>query len=178
MNWHHARNNARSRVALPRAVGSSSLVVSAGDGEKFGTAFPIIVSLFRVNPADPSIPPVPLSILEVTDRTGDTLVVAHAIEDTTDVPLFFNDIVQMGPTALAISEIQSAVDVLKTSQTYVYTQSIPAATWTINHNLGRKPAVTVVDSADTVVIGFVQYLSLNSVQVTFAGGFSGLAYLN
>jgi hypothetical protein len=160
MNWHHARNNARSRVALPRAVGSSSLVVSAGDGEKS------------------SIPPVPLSILEVTDRTGDTLVVAHAIEDTTDVPLFFNDIVQMGPTALAISEIQSAVDVLKTSQTYVYTQSIPAATWTINHNLGRKPAVTVVDSADTVVIGFVQYLSLNSVQVTFAGGFSGLAYLN
>jgi hypothetical protein len=62
--------------------------------------------------------------------------------------------------------------------TYVHTQSSPAATWTISHNLGRRPSVTVVDSAGSVVIGEVTYLSDNSLRVEFSAGFSGQAYLN
>lgn len=62
--------------------------------------------------------------------------------------------------------------------TYVHTQSFPSATWTISHNLGRRPSVTVVDSAGSVVIGEVTYLSDNSLRVEFSAGFSGQAYLN
>ncbi len=62
--------------------------------------------------------------------------------------------------------------------TYVHTQSSPSATWSISHNLGRRPSVTVVDSAGTVVIGEVTYLSDNTLRVEFSAGFSGQAYLN
>lgn len=62
--------------------------------------------------------------------------------------------------------------------TYIYTQASPASVWTIEHNLGRYPSVTVVDSAGTAVIGGAIYLSENVVQLTFGGGFAGRAYLN
>lgn len=63
-------------------------------------------------------------------------------------------------------------------RTYVHNQTVAAATWTITHNLDKKPSVTVVDSADSVVVGDVAYLDNNSLMVTFVGAFSGKAYLN
>ncbi len=61
---------------------------------------------------------------------------------------------------------------------YVHNQASPSATWTIVHNLGKKPSVEIVDSAETVVEGNVQYVDNNVVTVTFSSGFSGKAYLN
>lgn len=61
---------------------------------------------------------------------------------------------------------------------YVYEQSIPSDTWIVNHNLGFHPNVTVVDSADTAVIGGITYNSLNQLTLNFAAGFSGNAYLS
>jgi hypothetical protein len=60
---------------------------------------------------------------------------------------------------------------------HVHTQSSPSTTWVINHTLGGKPSVTVVDSADTVVIGEVTYNSNSQVTVEFTAAFSGYAYL-
>lgn len=62
--------------------------------------------------------------------------------------------------------------------TYVHEQSLPLALWTIEHNLGRFPSVTIVDSANDVVIGEIHYLSENAVELLFSGAFSGKAYLN
>lgn len=50
--------------------------------------------------------------------------------------------------------------------------------WTVAHNLGKRPAVTVVDSAGTVAIGEVDYLDDNTVRLTFCAAFSGTAYFN
>ena len=61
---------------------------------------------------------------------------------------------------------------------FVYNQLSSSATWTINHGLTKYPAVTIVDSAGTVVIGTVDYPSLNQVVVTFTTPFAGKAYLN
>lgn len=61
---------------------------------------------------------------------------------------------------------------------FVFNQSIPESIWEITHNLGKKPSVTVVDSGDSVVVGEVEYINLNSVRLTFAGAFSGKAYFN
>ena len=61
---------------------------------------------------------------------------------------------------------------------FIFTQSIPESIWEITHNLGKKPSVTVVDSGDSVVVGEVEYINLNSVRLTFAGAFSGKAYFN
>lgn len=62
--------------------------------------------------------------------------------------------------------------------TLVFTQAIPLATWTIVHNLGKYPSVTVIDSANEVVFGDVAYVDSNTITLTFAGGFSGTCYLN
>lgn len=61
---------------------------------------------------------------------------------------------------------------------YVHTQSVPEADWSIAHGLGRYPSVTVVDSAGTVVFGNVEYVSVNLVNVHFNGAFGGAAFLN
>ena len=61
---------------------------------------------------------------------------------------------------------------------YTYVQTVPASTWTINHKLGRMPAVSVVDSAGSIVYGDVDYIDSNTIRVTFSGAFAGKAYLN
>jgi len=61
---------------------------------------------------------------------------------------------------------------------YEHIQIDPESVWTITHNLNKKPSVTVVDSAETVVVGEVEYLNNNSVQLTFVAAFSGKAYFN
>lgn len=60
---------------------------------------------------------------------------------------------------------------------YVFTQASPSSTWSINHTLGGRPSVTVVDSSGTVVVGEVTYNSNTSVTVSFSAPFSGSAYL-
>jgi hypothetical protein len=60
---------------------------------------------------------------------------------------------------------------------HVHTQGTVATTWTINHTLGGYPSVSIVDSAKTVVIGEVTYVSTTQVVVNFTSAFSGYAYL-
>jgi hypothetical protein len=59
-----------------------------------------------------------------------------------------------------------------------FTQMLPAAVWNISHTLGGYPSVTIVDSAGSVVIGSVQYLSSTVLQISFSAAFAGSAYLN
>lgn len=61
---------------------------------------------------------------------------------------------------------------------YMHTQAIPQSVWAISHNLGRYPSVTVVDSAGSVVVGNIEYVSNNSIVLTFSAAFGGSAYLN
>ena len=61
---------------------------------------------------------------------------------------------------------------------YVHEQAVSSDTWTIDHNLGYFPSVTVVDSAGNVVKGETEYTSANQVVLSFAGSFAGKAYLN
>lgn len=60
---------------------------------------------------------------------------------------------------------------------HIHTQASASSTWTINHALGGYPSVMVVDSASTVVIGEVSYISTTQVRVSFTSAFSGFAYL-
>lgn len=69
------------------------------------------------------------------------------------------------------------VDATGTSQQYIHYQSLASDTWTITHNLNGFPAVTIVDSANTVVLGELSYTSENELVMRFAASFSGKAYL-
>lgn len=68
--------------------------------------------------------------------------------------------------------------VIPTGGTYIHTQNSSSSTWSITHNLGYYPSVSVVDSGDNVVIGDVTYLSINSLTITFNASFGGKAYLS
>ena len=61
---------------------------------------------------------------------------------------------------------------------YAFTQVAAAQTWNITHNLDKFPSVSVVDSANNIVIGDVLYNNENELTVTFTSAFSGKAYLN
>lgn len=61
---------------------------------------------------------------------------------------------------------------------YPHTQSTPSAVWTVNHNLGKRPAVSAEDSSGAPVEGVVSHLDENTLTITFSAAFGGVAYLN
>jgi len=62
--------------------------------------------------------------------------------------------------------------------TFQFTQGAPATTWNIQHNLGKFPSITVIDSGNTVVTGEYTYTDNNNVVLSFSAAFAGKAYLN
>lgn len=63
-------------------------------------------------------------------------------------------------------------------KTFVHDQAVPSATWTITHNLGKFPSVSVVDTQKEVYWGNVEYINSNQLKVTFSAAFAGQAFLN
>lgn len=53
-----------------------------------------------------------------------------------------------------------------------------AASVTVMHNLGKIPAVTVIDSANDEVVGDIQYINSNQLIVSFSAPFSGVVLCN
>lgn len=68
--------------------------------------------------------------------------------------------------------------VLPVGGNYTHNQSTASSTWTITHNLGFRPAVSVVDSGGNHVIGDVNYVSVNALTISFSAPFGGSAYLS
>lgn len=78
---------------------------------------------------------------------------------------------------VARSSIES-LQVIGGDKHYTHIQSTSSDLWSIQHNLGKYPSITVVDSAGSEVVGDVNHTSTNSVEITFMSAFSGKAYLN
>lgn len=118
-----------------------------------------------------------------------TLNIPHFEADFTeneqpDIQADFN--INVAPTDY-INEINGGelIDVQKDgktvtlqSKTFIFEQGIASDTWVINHNLNKKPSITIVDSADNVVEGAEKYIDENTVEIYFNGAFKGKAYLN
>lgn len=52
-------------------------------------------------------------------------------------------------------------------------QNSPQSVWTVNHNLGRLPTVTVIDSTNEVVFADIAHVSLSQFTVTFQAPLAG-----
>jgi hypothetical protein len=61
---------------------------------------------------------------------------------------------------------------------FVHDQPIALTPWTVDHNLGKFPDVTVVDSSLNEVETDIQYISLNRVVITMAISLAGKAFFN
>lgn len=90
--------------------------------------------------------------------------------------------VTQGPTAQVTitggTPSQTLNFVLPVGGNYTHNQITSSSTWTITHNLGFFPAVSVVDSGGNYVVGDVTYVSQNVVTVSFSSSFGGKAYLS
>ncbi len=69
-------------------------------------------------------------------------------------------------------------EILSEDSTYTQCFESASSVWTVTHNLGKFPSVTVVDSANTVVVGNVDYSNSNQLIITFNASFSGCVFLN
>lgn len=61
---------------------------------------------------------------------------------------------------------------------FIYEQALPSNTWSILHNLNKKPSVTIIDSANSIIEGAISYDSNSQLTITFNFPFSGKAILN
>ena len=61
---------------------------------------------------------------------------------------------------------------------FTFFQNSGAATWTINHNLNKFPAVMITTAAGEQVLADVNHTNKNTLTIAFAGAVSGYAYLN
>jgi len=61
---------------------------------------------------------------------------------------------------------------------YTHEQNAASSTWTVSHGLQKKPSVMIVDSADTVLHGAIDYTDNNNLTINLSAPTSGKAYLN
>jgi hypothetical protein len=82
---------------------------------------------------------------------------------------------------LGLQTVVEDVDLqLKTKADTTKVVQIPAAlsTWTILHNMGKRPAVTVIDTSGNVITGQVVYNSDHQITIYFSPAVAGTVYLN
>lgn len=72
-----------------------------------------------------------------------------------------------GPTGATGADSTVPGPVGPPADTYEHLQNSPTDVWVVNHNFGRNPTVSIVDSAGREVEADVLHTSLNQVQVSF-----------
>lgn len=106
---------------------------------------------------------------------GKVEVVEQAVEIAEDGP---NVEVAVTEQSVVISEAVVGLPGVSGDKHFTHEQSTPSATWTITHNLGKNPAVTIVDSSGNEWQTAIEHVSPNQCVVRFSSAFSGRAFLN
>ena len=64
------------------------------------------------------------------------------------------------------------------SYSYAFEQQVESTSWSINHNLTYRPAVTIQDYGKNTIEGDLDHITTNTVVVNFALPIAGYAYLS
>lgn len=64
-----------------------------------------------------------------------------------------------------------------TATGYTHVQSSASAVWTVSHNLGRNPVVTVINSVQEQVLADVDYVDGSHLTIMFNSPLGGTAYM-
>lgn len=108
--------------------------------------------------------------------TGGDLVIAGPVYDSNlDIGSSEQVLVSQADGTLIFEDISSVVS---GDKHFTFVQTLPSASWVIQHNLGKFPSITVVDTANTVVYGEYIFNSINQTTLNFSSAFAGKAYLN
>lgn len=82
------------------------------------------------------------------------------------------------PAIEASKEVLELINNIQQDKYFRYVQNLPSKTWIVTHSLNKHASVTVVDSGDTVVVGEIIYIDMNTVRIEFSTEFIGKAYFN
>ena len=108
-----------------------------------------------------------------------TLVIEGATDSlTSDAPTVVLTDVEAGPQGPAgPTGADGAAGSGSENSTVVHDQASANATWTMTHNLGRYPAIDIIDSAGNHVIGDIKHNSVNQAVATFDNAFADKAII-
>lgn len=62
--------------------------------------------------------------------------------------------------------------------TFLYTEPTPLLTWTLAHNMGKLPSVTILNNLGNEIEAKVNHIDNNNLTITFNTATSGTATLN
>jgi hypothetical protein len=145
----------------------------------------IAVSRYNINGEDitPMIPVLVNSIIRITD-IGTSTSLGYGLYRVTSSTSLSNGaayLLTLAPQG-AVSTVGNNVISLAPfgSRSFEYVEDFSSATdtWVINHNLGKYPSVSTVDSAGSIINGAITYNNENKITVVFTSATSGKAYLN
>jgi len=145
----------------------------------------IAVSRYNINGEDitPMIPVLVNSIIKITDIGTSTSLGYGLYRVTSSTSLsngaaYLLTLVPQGAVSTVGNNVISLAPFGSGSFEYVEDFSLATATWVINHNLGKYPSVSTVDSAGSIINGAITYNNENKITVVFTSATSGKAYLN
>ncbi len=175
-------------ISEGRASGTISFTAGGGAGTSMSAITTIMVSQFDGQAQDVSallehISGGTVMIFKLSNpNTFGEYLVSSFVEDVSETNYYNMALTSVGANGtLEAGEFYGLgfVDDVESSDAhYTHSQGVASATWVVTHNLDKRPSVTVVDSADNVVYGEVEYNSNNQITLTFIGAFSGNAYFN
>ncbi len=77
----------------------------------------------------------------------------------------------------AINELAARSNPTSSGVAYSHQQWVASQVWTINHNLGIRPTVSILDAGGNEIEAEVAHLSANQLQIRFVLPVAGLARL-
>lgn len=86
--------------------------------------------------------------------------------------------VKIGDGATSIKDLPFVGDDILSDKHFTFEWRVPQTSVSINHNLHKKPSVTVVDTAGDEIFCNVAYTDDDNITLTFSSAIHGTAYLN
>lgn len=157
-------------LAPTPVLSGETFVVGTSEGDLFAANMPCTIYPNGVQPSRANA-----EIGYITGVSGDELTITRGQEGTTAKPVDAGWKILAGPTVKTFTDIEEAISTADKHFEYPF---LTSSVVTVNHNLGKRPSVTVVDSAGDEVVGSVNHISNNQLIVTFSGGFSGIVFCN
>lgn len=111
---------------------------------------------------------------------------AQVSVEVIEAPLVSVEVIEDGSVLVVEVDRPAAVDVVEiihpgpqgpAGAFYVHQQATPSPTWIINHNLGYRPSVELLDTGSQEIDGEIAHPSVNQTVVTLNPATAGIARL-
>lgn len=115
-------------------------------------------------------------VVNLSDAQAATLSLLSCKTPTDNGDILFWTSIDVEHLINRISLLENAVD--EKDLNHIFTQLTPLSTWSVTHNLDKKPSVRIEDLSGNDIIGEIDYVDTNTLTIIFVIPIAGTAYLN